>query len=258
MVNKLIVLTLISLLFLFTKGIAGEFVGLYNIKSLMFVGLGTLLCVFMSLGLTGVKSTLKMVFKRSEKANKLIDKLITYSELFYQSSERVQGRINGEPEGFLKNGLLKVYEGLLSTKEIEQTTRKKIEISFINSEKSAEKIRGMIKYPTIFGLKGTLLALVGYLNHSNQIHLFLGSPSEIIEFGLLSSIYGFFLSYFVILPIAEKMERANDQTVMNQKIMTEGLIHMSKRTNPAIVREILSSYIENDSQGTKDYEYEKA
>lgn len=37
----------------------------------------------------------------------------------------------------------------------------------------------------------------------------------------MTSIYGFVLSYFVILPLAEKIERTNEKNLMNQKIIQE-------------------------------------
>lgn len=259
MVNKLVILTLIGLLFLFVKGIAGEYVGLVNSLSLIFVGCGTLLCLFLSLGIIGVKNSIKLAFKKIDNQTLLVQKLVEYAELVYQNSEAIQGKIRSENDSYIKDGMIKVYEGILSHDEMTSTLKKKTEINYLNSEKASQNIRNLIKYPTIFGLLGTLLALVAYLNHQSQLHEFLGSPSEIIEFGLMTSIYGFVLSYFVILPLAEKMERTNEKNLMNQKIIQEAISQMAKRTNPVVIKEILTGYLGDYSgQGSDKYEYEKA
>ena len=258
MINKLVVLILVALLVIFVKGISGEYVELVNSMSLIFVSTGTLLCVFLSLGLKGIKHTFKLAFRKIETQNQLILKMVEYSELIYQNSETTQNKIISEYDPYIKDGMIKVYEGILSPDEIASTMKKKSEINYINSEKMSQNVRNLIKYPTIFGLLGTLLALVAYLNHQNELHLFLGSPPEIIEFGLLSSIYGFVFSYFLILPYAEKIERVSEKTLMNQKIIQEAFTKMVKRTNPVVVKEILTGYLEDYShQGSDKYEYDK-
>lgn len=151
--------------------------------SLIFVGCGTLLCLFMSLGIFGIKNSFKLAFKKIDNQTQLLQKLVEYAELVYQNSETIQGKIRSENDSYIKDGMIKVYEGILSQDKMSSTLKKKTEINFVNSEKASQNVRNLIKYPTIFGLLGTLLALVAYLNHQSQLHDFLGSPSEIIEFG---------------------------------------------------------------------------
>lgn len=261
MIAKLGKLIGILVLAFFIKVSAGEIVSLYNKWAIIFILGGSLLCLSIIDNPVRFFGILIAAYRdgkfNSKKFNhSMIDKLIKYSKSFYSHSEETKVGIFHEKHYFLKIALSKVKDGLQTPEEIEMILTKKAQFLYEKRQRNIDLAYSFIKYPPLIGIVGTIIGLISYINHNTALNEYLGSPGEIIEFTILVALYSFILSYIILMPVVERAERLNQMEFFTNRMIIEGTVLISKRMNPIIVREILSSYkigfIPDSSEGGSD------
>jgi chemotaxis protein MotA len=168
----------------------------------------------------------------------IVDKLVELSIL----SQR-EGRLaledagNGFDDGFLSNGLLMIVN--------------KLHPDFIHML----NMDGMIFMGTIAPMAGMFGTIVGIL----QILQNMTDPKTIgpaMALALLTTLYGVFISGFLMAPIAKKLEKKNDHELLSKTIMIEGILMIAKGEIPIKVETYLRGFLSNKVKKEKKQESE--
>jgi flagellar motor component MotA len=257
MITKLCTLVGFVVLAFFVKMASGETISLFNPLAVLFMIGGSLFCLSLNMnpilfckiiwnGLT------RMGGKHYDKIEKVIDRLNLFSRDFYSSSDNLERNIYLESNEFMGIALVKAREGLLSGDELEDVLSRKSQFQFEKRQDQIDNIANFLKYPAIMGLLGSLFGLVSYMNSTEVLHPYLGSPGEIMEFSVLVTIYGFAFSYLIMQPLIEKLEIQNQSEFLTNKIIVEAVVMMRNRMNPLIISEILGNYTERKTQTSEE------
>lgn len=253
MIKKLGIIVGAGILMFFINTMTGETISILNPLAFLFMFGGSLFC----LSITGHPiKFIKMIwmgvanlgFKKSDSIPKIVDRLRLFSKDFYSSSDNLERNILYEGHKFMSHSLSKAREGLLSGDELELVLSKRSQFLYEKQQNEIDNVANFLKYPALIGLLGCLFGLITYINNTTQIHPYLGSPGDIIEFSLLVTIYGFSFSYLFMQPLIERLETLNQNEFLAHKVIIEGAVMMRNRMNPLIISEILTNYTETKSQ----------
>lgn len=102
-----------------------------------------------------------------------------------------------------------------------------------------------------FGMVGTLIGLVNMLKAMS-----LEGPSQLGEnmsVALITTFYGVLLANCVFIPIANKLEIAQEREMLFNELIVEGVIAIKEGENPRFIRERLMNFLEDNEiqQGEK-------
>lgn len=236
----------------FVKLSAGKVISYYNGMALLYLFGGVLFTLSIVTSPVVFFKTITSLITDNKHLSvnyrhRIIDKLVNYSKDFYTFSEEVQARIRNEKNQFLQESLAKVLDGLQTPEEIELILLKKSQFNYEKKQHKIDLLYSFVKYPPIVGIFGTLIGVMAYVNYSEVLNTYLGSPGEIIEFSILVTLYSFAFTYLILLPAVERIEQINQNEFLNARLVTEGSVLIAKKLNPIIVREVLENYIESSA-----------
>lgn len=103
-------------------------------------------------------------------------------------------------------------------------------------------------YAPAFGMIGTL---VGLINMLKEMDLSAGASTELgnqMSIALVTTFYGCVLANLVLMPIAKKLRIRNEEEVLYRQIIIEGVLGIQAGDNPKILRERLTSYLQQKQQ----------
>jgi len=142
---------------------------------------------------------------------------------------------------FLKDALQMIIDGVPREKigEILQT---RIEEKIEKEKSEANIIRTLSKYPTAFGMLGTIIGLVALLQGIGDTTGAANIGSN-MAVALITTLYGIVVSYFILVPIADNLENKTYHNVQTQKMIMNGIDLVLTNETPLIVRETLLSYV---------------
>lgn len=103
-------------------------------------------------------------------------------------------------------------------------------------------------YAPAFGMIGTL---VGLINMLKEMNLSAGASTELgnqMSIALVTTFYGCVLANLVLMPIAKKLRIRNEEEVLYRQIIIEGVLGIQAGDNPKILRERLTSYLQQKQQ----------
>ncbi len=105
-----------------------------------------------------------------------------------------------------------------------------------------------------FGMIGTLIGLVQMLANMDD-------PSKIgpaMAIALLTTLYGAVLANLVFLPVSDKLIAKLDTEEINQTLIIDGIVAIRDGKSPALIREMLMSYLPETQQSALLAEEEAA
>lgn len=109
-------------------------------------------------------------------------------------------------------------------------------------EKVIDKIEVLAKYPPAFGMMGTIIGLVAVLKQINTPDN-MGNIGPSMAVALVTTLYGIFLSNYVLQPIADNLHARSHKDVKIRQLIAEGIILMSEGHDPVYIREALLSFL---------------
>lgn len=171
---------------------------------------------------------------------------IYVEEVIYLSRQALgQGTLHLESEledmenFFLKDGLRMLVDQY-PTEKIRQIMETTIENQYEREMSEAAIFRTMGKLSPAFGMLGTLIGLiVMFQNLQSDI----GAIGPAMAVAMMSTFYGLIFTNLLFNPVAVKMERRVEERVLLMRVIMEGLILVSKRTPPEIVRDELKAFL---------------
>jgi chemotaxis protein MotA len=108
--------------------------------------------------------------------------------------------------------------------------------------RSVEMLKTLAKYPTAFGMMGTVLGLVSLLNGLSYENNVQGiGPS--MSIALLTTLYGLITTNWVFHPIAENLLLRSEHDIQIRKMILQGMILLRKGFDPIFIQEAMNAYL---------------
>ncbi len=197
----------------------------------------------------------KLIFGRSQKNPYEYVEIIT--ELSKEA--RRKGLLSLEEKAlsfedeFLKESLLLVVDAVESDKLKAWCDQKISNIQRRNQEERKFYEMGAALAPA-FGMIGTLIGLVNMLKAMN-----LESGPEMLgqnmSVALITTFYGSMLANIFFLPMANKIEIAQDREMLFNEMIVEGVISIKEGENPKFIREKLMNFLsDNEKRMSRPYQ----
>lgn len=208
----------------------------------------TLMAAFPFKTFEHIPKHIKMIFGRSQKNPYEYVEIIT--ELSKEA--RRKGLLSLEEKAlsfedeFLKESLLLVVDAVESDKLKAWCDQKISNIQRRNQEERKFYEMGAALAPA-FGMIGTLIGLVNMLKAMN-----LESGPEMLgqnmSVALITTFYGSMLANIFFLPMANKIEIAQDREMLFNEMIVEGVISIKEGENPKFIREKLMNFLSDNEK----------
>lgn len=143
---------------------------------------------------------------------------------------------------FLQEGLQMIDDNILKGDELFEVLDSRVEHMFTHYSDEATKFKNLGKYPPAFGLMATVLGMIALLSN-------LGGADAMKMVGpamgmcLVATFMGIVLANVFILPIGDSLADNAKEINLKNRIIVEGLVLISEKTNPIVVAEKLNSFL---------------
>ncbi|BCS87292.1 motility protein A [Pseudodesulfovibrio sediminis] len=244
MSKKNIVGIIISLIifvcsFLLT-GAAGAYL---NLVAFLVVGSGLVAATLISYPAVHVKNAIT-VAKNAYRNGHASAETIVNTLLDLSVKSKVDGILSLErseakaTSSFLKNGLILLVDNY-KEEEIRETLS--VEMAFFNlrRQQSERFFQTLARMAPAFGVAGSVIGLIGLLMGINDTAVILKN----IPVAFISTLYGLVLSNLVFSPIAENINFSTKAELLNQKLVLEGIVAISKEQNSYKLERKLVSFL---------------
>jgi chemotaxis protein MotA len=217
----------------------------------------TLMAAFPFKTFTNLPKHLKMVFGRNQKDPYEYVEIIT--ELSKEA--RKKGLLSLEEKAlkfedeFLKESVLLVVDAVESEKLKDWCDQKISNIQRRNQEERKFYEMGAALAPA-FGMIGTLIGLVNMLKAMNLE----GGPELLgqnMSVALITTFYGSLLANCIFIPMANKIEIAQDREMLFNEMIVEGVISIKEGENPKFIHEKLLNFLDDGEKRTIHQSREK-
>ncbi|MUM78147.1 flagellar motor protein MotA [Pseudodesulfovibrio sp. F-1] len=151
------------------------------------------------------------------------------------SLERSEARATSS---FLKNGLILLVDNY-KEEEIRETLNTEMAFFTLRRQQSERFFQTMAKMAPAFGVAGSVIGLIGLLMGINDTAVILKN----IPVAFISTLYGLVLSNLVFSPIAENINYSTRVELLNQKLVLEGIVAISKEQNSYKLERKLASFL---------------
>jgi chemotaxis protein MotA len=151
------------------------------------------------------------------------------------SLERSEHR---ETSSFLQNGLILLVDNY-KEEEIRETLNSEMAFFNLRRQQSERFFQTMARMAPAFGVAGSVIGLIGLLMGINDTAVILKN----IPVAFISTLYGLVLSNLVFSPIAENINYSTRVELLNQKLVLEGIVAISKEQNSYKLERKLASFL---------------
>lgn len=151
---------------------------------------------------------------------------------------------------FLRNGVQFVIDNV-PEQDIMDLLQWRISRVRAKEHAEAQLFRVMAGFAPAFGMVGTLVGLVNLL--------FLLGGGDITAIGrqmalaLMTTFYGVLLANLIFKPIAVKLERRTEQRLILLNTLMQGILMMSQKRSPGMMRETLKAFVAEVRDEIRDH-----
>lgn len=139
---------------------------------------------------------------------------------------------------FLKNGLILLVDNY-KEEEIRETLNAEMSFFNLRRQQSERFFQTMARMAPAFGVAGSVIGLIGMLMGINDTAIILKN----IPVAFISTLYGLILSNLFFSPIAENINYSTRSELLNQKLVLEGIVAISKEQNSYKLERKLASFL---------------
>lgn len=139
---------------------------------------------------------------------------------------------------FLQNGLILLVDNY-KEEEIRETLNSEMAFFNLRRQQSERFFQTMARMAPAFGVAGSVIGLIGLLMGINDTAVILKN----IPVAFISTLYGLVLSNLVFSPIAENINYSTRVELLNQKLVLEGIVAISKEQNSYKLERKLASFL---------------
>ncbi|WP_419788020.1 motility protein A [Pseudodesulfovibrio sp.] len=151
------------------------------------------------------------------------------------SLERTETEATGS---FLKNALILLVDNY-KEEEMRETLNTEMSFFSLRRRESERFFQTLARTAPAFGVAGSVIGLIGLLMGINDTAIILKS----IPVAFISTLYGLILSHLVFSPIAENINYSTKAELLNQKLVLEGIVAISKEQNSYKLERKLTSFL---------------
>lgn len=170
-----------------------------------------------------------------ELVNTLLDLSVKSKVDGVLSLERTEAKAT---TSFLKNGLILLVDNY-KEEEIRETLNAEMAFFNLRRQQSERFFQTMARMAPAFGVAGSVIGLIGLLMGINDTAVILKN----IPVAFISTLYGLVLSNLIFSPIAENINYSTRSELLNQKLVLEGIVAISKETNSYKLERKLVSFL---------------
>lgn len=210
-----------------------------------------LLAAFPFKTFTNLPKHIKMVFGRDQKDPHEYIEIIT--ELSREARKKgllsLEEKAQSFEDEFLKESILLIVDAIEPDKLKIWFQQKIANIDRRNQEELKFYHMGATLAPA-FGMIGTLIGLVNMLKAMNLD----GGPEvlgENMSVALITTFYGSLLANCVFIPLANKIELAQEREMLFKEMIIEGIISIKEGENPKFIQEKLLNFLEENEKGER-------
>ena len=161
------------------------------------------------------------------------------------SLERTENRATTT---FLKNALILLVDNY-KEEEIRDTLNQEMAFFNLRRQQSERFFQTMARTAPAFGVAGSVIGLIGLLMGINDTAVILKN----IPVAFISTLYGLVLSNLVFAPVAENINYSTRAELLNQKLVLEGIVAISKEQNSYKLERKLASFLSpSEREGNVD------
>lgn len=139
---------------------------------------------------------------------------------------------------FLRNALILLVDNY-KEEEIRETLNTEMAFFNMRRQQSERFFQTMARMAPAFGVAGSVIGLIGLLMGINDTAVILKN----IPVAFISTLYGLVLSNLIFSPIAENINYSTRSELLNQKLVLEGIVAISKEQNSYKLERKLVSFL---------------
>jgi chemotaxis protein MotA len=139
---------------------------------------------------------------------------------------------------FLRNGLMFLVDNY-KEREIRDFMTTEMSFFSLRRQQSERIFRNMARTAPAFGVAGSVIGLIGLLLGINDTAVIL----ESIPVAFLSTLYGVVIGNLMLAPVAENIHFRTGAELLNQKLIMEGVVAISREQNPYKLEKKLCSFL---------------
>lgn len=222
--------------------VMGGDVGVFvNVPSLLIVVCGTFLVVMMKftlaqfLGVGGIAG--KAFMFKSLKPEDIIAETVELAD-----AARKGGLLSLEDKtvssDFMQRGIQLLVDGH-DPEVVKTLLGKEAKLAADRHMVGIDMFKAMGDVAPAMGMIGTLVGLVQMLSNMSDPK----SIGPAMAVALLTTLYGAMMATMMVLPMADKMGRRNDEEAMNNALITDGLLAIQAGQNPRVIEQMLKNYL---------------
>lgn len=145
---------------------------------------------------------------------------------------------NQATSSFMKNGLMLLVDNY-KEEEIRECLNAEMAFFNLRRQQSERFFQTMARMAPAFGVAGSVIGLIGLLMGINDTAVILKN----IPVAFISTLYGLVLSNLIFSPVAENINFATRTELLNQKLVLEGIVAISKEQNSYKLERKLASFL---------------
>ncbi len=231
----------IYVLFVFQK----ELLAFVNVPGLLIVFGGTLIATLISRPFSDVRRAFRSVFifRKDRPFSYLyeMEKLFQTADCYRHGNIRAAEYETSKIDNiFLRSGAQLVLDRS-SIREVDKAMQWRIQGLRSRESSDVQILRSMATFAPAFGMLGTLLGLIHMLNNLDTSSL--AQVGIAMGFAMLSTLYGIIAANLMLKPLAIKKERELEKDLIAMAIMREGIILLSERQHPSMMKETLGAFM---------------
>ncbi|MDC0335386.1 MotA/TolQ/ExbB proton channel family protein [Pseudodesulfovibrio sp.] len=223
--------------------LTGAAAAYWNVAAFLVVISGLIAAMLISYPVTHVKNAF-MVARNAYANGHATAEQIVNTLLDLSVKSKIDGILSLErteakaTSSFLKNGLILLVDNY---KEEEIRENLNAEMAFFNlrRQQSERFFQTMARMSPAFGVAGSVIGLIGLLMGINDTAVILKN----IPVAFISTLYGLVLSNLIFSPIAENINYSTRAELLNQKLVMEGIVAISKEQNSYKLERKLTSFL---------------
>ncbi|WP_316900321.1 MotA/TolQ/ExbB proton channel family protein [Pseudodesulfovibrio indicus] len=145
---------------------------------------------------------------------------------------------NKATSSFMKNGLCLLVDNY-KEEEIRECLNAEMAFFNLRRQQSERFFQTLARTAPAFGVAGSVIGLIGLLMGINDTAVILKN----IPVAFISTLYGLILSHLIFSPIAENINYSTREELLNQKLVLEGIVAISKEQNSYKLERKLASFL---------------
>ena len=221
--------------------LGGSIITFIDAPSILIVVVGTHFVVLMTYPLGAfigaAKSGMKVLTFKSPNCDELIEQVVELADMARKSGLlALEGAEINDP--FMKKGIGLLVDGH-DGEVVRAIMEKDVQMASARHQEGASVFKVMADVAPAMGMIGTLVGLVAMLSNMDDPK----SIGPAMAVALLTTLYGAIMANMVGIPIADKLNKRDEEESVSKKLIIDGLLGIQAGQNPRVIEQVLHGYL---------------